>query len=150
MTQSRAEVTDVFESQLEAVRSSAAAAGDAAITNQPASWCSIDKGQWDGNVTDVEGISLAFPRDQLNSQFVDSVTDTANPGTSGDLVSATVQADYIGMMERAFRARHTMSRTRAAAHAAGRKYGHGHDNGTLVKTVLEFVRSAVKTAKGSS
>ena len=64
------------------------------------------------------------------------------------MVVTTTQIDYLAIMERAFRARHTMSRPRAMLHAMGRKAGHGSNTGPLVRGVLEHVRGLVKQSKG--
>lgn len=143
MTNSKVDVSPQFENQSEAVRLYAAAQSSSGAS----SW--FEPGaDWSGKVHDSKEISKAFPRDDIDDQFTDATSDADDPGVSGDLVAATIQADYVGAAERAFRSRHLLTnRAKAAAHVTSRQYGHGHESGTIAKTSLEFVRGIVKSAK---
>ena len=151
--QSQVEVSDTFEMQIRSlIASNKANAGASRDGTQP-SWMLPDaeggEEDWEGDLFSLEKLSVPFSREAIAEDFRRTVENPDNPGVSGDLVAATLQSDYLGAMERAFRARHTMRRPRAMAHAAGRMHGHGSDRGTLAQTALEFVRGIVKEAKSS-
>jgi hypothetical protein len=137
----------VFEEQVTTLRKEA----DDERTNRPENkqtqWCVPEKRGWSGDLFDYDGMSDMFDRSQANEQFVQAVSSPDNPGVAGDLVVGPLQADYLAIMERAFRARHTMRRPRAVVHAMGRKLGHGHEKGTFVQTALEYVRSTVAQSR---
>lgn len=160
---SRVDVDDNFEKRVTDVMFGARETGAALSQSGATSWVmpepaalrnaqqeageSPDDLMWNGSLFDLENIGISFNRDDLSERFQESVTDAENPGVSGDLISATAQIDYLGTMERAFRARHTMRRPRAMAHAAGRMLGHGHPSGVLATTALDYVTDIVKQAK---
>lgn len=106
---------------------------------------------WDGDPFNWEGMKIPFKRDKANEDYVTAVTDPKNPGNSGDLQATTTQIDYLAVMERAFRARHTYGAhqyCRGTAQQLGRKKGHGHPRGTFKQLVLEYVRGILKQAGG--
>lgn len=148
MTQSKVDVDDRFETQIRELRKSNEAGAKAALEGEQPKWMQPDKGDWDGDLFDIDGISDAFDREEINDKFKESIENTEDAGVDGDLVTATLQIDYLGCMERAFRSRHTMRRPRAMGHAAGRMAGHGDEKGVLAQTALEFVRGLVKQSKG--
>lgn len=100
---------------------------------------------WDGDLFNLEGISQAFSRDELDEDFL-KVIDPANPGVIGDLVSISLQGDWLATMERAFRARH-QTPVRAWMHAAGRRKGHGHNAGVINQGLLRYVENLLQAAK---
>ena len=102
---------------------------------------------WNGDPLDVEGLSVPFARTQANQQMIEAMADQSNPGTTGDVVAASLMISELAVMERAFRVRHTMRRPRAAAHTAARRQGHGSDTGPLIQLGVEYVRSVIQQAK---
>jgi hypothetical protein len=108
------------------------------------------EGEWDGDLFDIEGISESFNRDGANDKFEEATKDAEDSGVVGDLVSATLQVDFMACMERAFRQRHTMRRPRTFAHMAARRQGHGNERGTLTQTNLEFIRNIIKQSQAQS
>lgn len=102
---------------------------------------------WDGDLFNFVGMHAPFSRDDANQQYLDAVKDPANPGTTGDVVAATTQIDFLACLERAFRVRHTLRRPRAMAHMMGRMAGHASEHGPLVQCGLEYVRAVLKQAR---
>lgn len=102
-------------------------------------------------LTDVAAISTGFDRKKLNQLFASLIEDGGSPGTAGDAVGVKIQVDYVGALERAFRARHA-SPLRCLAHAAGRREGHGHTAGIFSDAagVLCFVNEAIKAGRGET
>ena len=151
--QSKVEVSDTFEMQNRSLVAGNKSNADAARNGTQSSWMLPDaeggEEDWEGDLFALDDLGVPFSRETIAEEFRQTVESSDNPGVSGDLVAATLQSDYLGAMERAFRARHTMRRPRAMAHAAGRMNGHGSDRGTLTQTALEFVRGVVKEAKSS-
>lgn len=102
---------------------------------------------WNGDPTDIEGLSVPFDRAVANQGLVDAIADHLNPGTTGDVVACSVMINELSVMERAFRTRQTLRRCRGAAHTAGRLAGHGTDTGPYTQLGVEYVRSILKQAK---
>lgn len=102
---------------------------------------------WDGNLFDFEAMAVPFSRADANAQFVEAVGDSEAPGTSGDIVVTTTQIDYLACLERAFRVRHGLRRSRAVAHLLARLKAHGDDRGPLVQCALEYIRNVLKQTK---
>ena len=92
-------------------------------------------------------IHSMFSLNQSNDELLESVKPD-DPGNSGDLVLCNAQIDYLNMMERAFRARHTMTFPRCIAHHCGRRTGQGSDAGPLRYGVLDYLRDLKKTSSG--
>lgn len=105
----------------------------------------VDRNEWDGDLFNLEDISKAFSREELDEDFL-KVIDPANPGVIGDLVSLSLQGDWLATQERAFRARH-QTPVRAWMHAAGRRRGHGHDAGVINQGLLRYVENLLQAAK---
>lgn len=105
----------------------------------------VDRNKWDGDLFNLEDISKAFSREELDEDFL-KVIDPANPGVIGDLVSISLQGDWLATQERAFRARH-QTPVRAWMHAAGRRRGHGHDAGVIRQGLLRYVENLLQAAK---
>lgn len=155
---SKVNTDDIFNLQLKALQAVSADNARAVMENLQPRWmmpqytapeeASSGQPSWNADLFDLENLGQPFSRQALNEAFVEILKDVTNAGTTGDLITATTQIDYLGCLERAFRARHTMRRPRAMAHAAGRMYGHGHDRGPLVQTGLEYIRDLEKAAKG--
>ena len=78
--------------------------------------------------------------------MVEAISDADAPGVVGDLMTSSLQGDYLAMQERAFRARH-LSGVRRRLHAAARRAGHGDDKGLFKRGVLGYVESVLKQSK---
>jgi hypothetical protein len=102
---------------------------------------------WNGDPTDVEGLSAPFDRSVANQCAVDAIKDKDKPGTVGDVVAATTMIDYLATMERAFRVRHTMRRPRAVAHALARMKYQADPFGPFIQGGVEYARELIKRAK---
>jgi hypothetical protein len=99
--------------------------------------------------SDWPALHSLFSSDKPNQELLDSV-NPQDPGNSGDLILTNTQIDYLSTMERAFRARHTMTFPRNVAHHMGRKAGEGSDSGPLKYGVLDYLKEIKKVAAGSS
>ena len=144
----RAGVDQGLESLVTSVRTQAAAEADARNAGNPTKWMRPPLQGWSGDLFDYAGIAKAFDSETVSGYATDAVADSAAPGTSGDLTLATLQLDVLGAMERSWRERN-MGRARAIAHMSGRKYGHGHERGTLVN-VIEYLRDLAAKNKTRS
>lgn len=138
-----------FETQLRSLRTQAQAEASQGRQGDQVQWLIPDRNGWNGDLFDWQGMAKPFDRSQANQDFVQATSDPQNPGNVGDLIVTTTQIDYLAVMERAFRMRHTMRRPRAMAHALGRKAGHGNDAGTFSQCGLEYVRGILKQSKGA-
>lgn len=147
--QAKVNVDANFEQQLRQLKTNAAAEFQALTQLQQNSWNRPALGDWDGNLDDWEGIAKAFTRQQANDEYTQALADAKAPGVAGDTIAAPLMADYLGCLERAYHNRH-QSWHRALMHSAGRKQGHGSDNGPLTVSVLEFLRNIIKRTKGES
>jgi hypothetical protein len=102
---------------------------------------------WEGDVFDFIGIHEAFERKEQNEQYMEIMV--AEDGTLADTMPQKLQIDYIGMMERAFLARHS-SPVRAMMHAAGRRKGHGEPGGVHIGGVLQYAQDLLASAKSTT
>lgn len=143
----RVDVDPNFERQLRNLRDAARAQAPALRSGGQVRW--TRPLGWNGDPHDYAGIHAALNRDTANQQCVDALADPNLPGTTGDVVAATLMVDYLATMERAFKNRVTMGKCRRLAHAAGRRAGHGSDTGPLIQCPLEFLRRLVQRSKGS-
>lgn len=106
----------------------------------------LSKNGWSGDVFDIENIGKPFSTDELTQDMRDTVKDPSNPGVSGDYITITMQGDYLGTSERAFRLQN-QTRVRSAIHAAARRYGHGHEAGLFAKGIMGQVQAISKASK---
>lgn len=143
---SKASMDPTFEKQVRKLKTAAKAEHDAGVVGEQVKWFRPEN--WAGNPLDLDALSDPFDRTKANQDYTDAVSDAANPGVNGDVVATTTMIDYLGVMERAFRTRHTLRRCRATAHALGRKRGQGDDRGPFVQLGIEYIRSVLKQAKG--
>lgn len=148
--QSRVDVDPNLDKQIEALRISVASEAAGIMGGTQIFWTRPDLNGWNGDLADLEGISKPFDRSVSNQQFVAATADPDNPGTTGDLVAATLQVDYLAVMERAFRVRHATTHIRAILHSAARRRGHGSQKGVFKTCVLEYIRRVVKLGKGET
>ncbi len=102
---------------------------------------------WDGNPQDYEAMATPFSRAKANQDLVAAISNHLAPGTTGDVVVCSTMINHLSVMERAFRARHTLRRCRATAHVAGRLTGHGNDKGPFIQLGVEYARALLASAK---
>lgn len=148
MTTRRVDVDPNFQRQVQACRTSAAQEAETRQTGNASQTMAPVNNDWSGDLFDWDGIHQAFHRDRANSQMIEAMQDSRDSGVVGDLIAATMQIETLAVMERAYRARHTMRFPRAVAHALGRKYGHGHVQGAFSRGMLEYVRGLIKESSG--
>lgn len=146
--QPRADVDPVFNDQITAIQTQAAAESAAVLTGTQAQWMVPKPQGWTGDLFDLVGMSKMFDRSKSNEWFAQSIADPTKPGTVGDQAVTTTQIDLLAAMERAWRNRHTMRRPRSMMHAMARKAGHGSQTGPLVQAQLEHIRGMVRKSKG--
>ena len=96
-----------------------------------------------------KGLAKATVAGFVNEELVDAVKDAESPGNVGDLINTNTQIEYLAMVERAFRARHTMSFPRGVAHASARRHGQGGDKGPLKFSVMKYLEDLQKMSAGS-
>lgn len=140
-----ADVDPNFERQLRALRDDSRHNGAALRANTAPRW--FRPAGWAGDVFDYEAMGRAYNRDAANDMVVRAVSDAEAPGTTGDLVAAVTQSDYLACLERAFRVRHAMPGPRLLLHAAGSLQGAGHEKGVYSLCGVEYVRRLVAEAK---
>lgn len=140
-----ADVDPNFETQLRALKEDSKANGDALLEGGQGRW--FRPAGWAGGVFDYEAIGRAYNRDAANEMVVRAVSDAEAPGTTGDLVAAATQIDYLACLERAFYVRHAMPGPRLLLHAAGTLRGAGDDKGVYSLCGIEYVRRLVAEAK---
>lgn len=137
---SKVDVDANYETQVRNLAELAAAEGSAFVNAAPGVWARPKN--WSGSLNDWEGLDAVFATPQADEGAALAVSDPNAPGTVGDMIAAATMSEYLSVMERAFRARHT-SRIRSLMHAAGRKIGQGNPGGTFIKLGLEYVRGLV-------
>ena len=107
----------------------------------------VDKNGWDGDLYNLEDISKAFSREELEADFLKAI-DLEAPGVSGDLISISVQGDWLATQERAFRSRH-QTPIRAWLHALARRKGQAHDAGVIRRGLLGYVENLLQASKNT-
>lgn len=115
------------------------------VKNEQTKWIMPPKKDWDGDLSDWAGIYKAFDTDQLNKDLLRAVEPDV--GNNGDLILGNTQIDYLSMVERAFRARHTMTFPRNVAHHCSRKDGQGQQEGPFSYGVVDYLRQIDKVSK---
>ena len=106
----------------------------------------VDKNEWSGDVFDIPGMHSPWDRLENEEDVKNAIKDPDTPGVSGDLIHSTLQGDWLASQERSFRMRH-QTRVRSAIHAASRRFGHGHEAGTLQKGVLGYIKGIAKMSR---
>lgn len=142
---SKIDMDPSFERRFRDLRDHAAAQSEAVLGGEQRTY--FTPIGWNGDPLDVEGLSVPFSREQANQQMIAAMANQSEPGTTGDVVAASVMINELAIMERAFRARHTLRRCRATAHTQARLQGHGSDTGPLIQLGVEYVRSIIQQAK---
>ena len=140
----KAQIDPNFQKQVQKLVQDAARRAAAIEGAPPAAMVPED---WDGDVRNIVGLGEPFDRQDLNQQYADAHQDAAAPGTVGDVVAIKLQIDYLAMMERSFRIRHS-SPIRDICHMFARHKGHGNGKGVFQNQVLGHVQDAI--AAGAS
>lgn len=143
--QSKSAMDPNFEKQLRGLKDHSKSQYEARQSGGQTGW--YRPKNWDGDPTNLEGLGVPFDRGTANDALVSAISDAKSPGTTGDVVACSVMINYLSVLERAFRVRHTMRRVRATAHVMGRDKGHGDDAGPFIQLGLEYVRGILKQAK---
>jgi hypothetical protein len=134
-----------FEKQLRKLKKDAKKEAEQRKKAKQAKWDRPE--EWSGDTTDYAGMHKPFDRQQANDELVQAISDPKSPGTTGDVVAASVMINRLSTMERAFKVRHTLRRCRATALMIGRKQGHGDDSGPFSQLGIEYVRAVIKQSK---
>jgi hypothetical protein len=142
---SKAQLHTRFTAQVQQLAAEAGLMHKSVTAGEPRPWQLGDLNGWDGNVTDIPGMAKPFDRSEIGQNFAD-VYQPKEPGTVGDAATLRVQNDYLAAMERAFRTRHASS-VRAAIMAAGRRNGHGSDQGPLLDGVIRYAQDLLKAGQ---
>lgn len=87
------------------------------------------------NPTDIAALGNGFDRSQLHADYS---AEHADNGQRNKAMGYSIQINYLGMMERAFRERHRTP-TRALMLLAGRKRAHSDPAGVPQGSVLAYV-----------
>lgn len=104
----------------------------------------MDPPGWNGDPLDIPGMTEPFDRAQPNQEYEEELNK--KDGRIGVCMGRQVEIDYMGMMERAFRARQ-MTSVRAAAHAATVRQSHGESKGVHVGVVQQYVQDLLKAGQ---
>lgn len=147
MPQSKGGVDSIFEGQVTTQQTTHKSIWDDFNLPKLWAWNMPKKNEWEGDITDNVGIAKAFDRKQVNQDYVDAIKDATSSGVEYDLQRSAQQVDFLGQLERAFRARHLMRRTRAWCLAMGRIKANGMETGPITQLSLEYVRELDKRAK---
>lgn len=143
---SKAKVIGNFEKRVRDLQSHAEEEAQARTTGEPVQW--FRPTGFSTDPFDTQSLADGFSRDEANVDF-SRIINPEDPGTTGDLIAVATMVDYLAVMQRAFRARHTASRARMAAQAAARKKGHGNVQGVFSQLPLEYVRNLLRKASES-
>lgn len=142
---SKADMDPKYEKQLRKRKKDAKDEYDKRKKADQAKWDRPE--EWFGDVFDYQGMHAPHDRQKANDDLVKAIKDGNDPGTTGDVVVCSTVINRLSTMERAFKVRHTLRRTRATAHMLGRKKGHGDDKGPYVQLGIEYVRALLRQAK---
>lgn len=134
-----------FEQAIQAIQQAARDEATAHSNGAAHGWMIPPKQDWSGDLSDLEGMSSVFDRSSLNATYAQALAIPA-ASSDGDTVVTQQQVDYLAVMERAFRMRHTMRRPRALAHATARRTGHSNPRGPFGLAVLEYLRRSLQNA----
>lgn len=148
---SRADVDPNYEKRCRDFKNAALVEATNITVGNPTVWFRPEG--WDGRLSGtnyLENISVPFARTAATNDYLAAVTDPNSPGTAGDIVVTTIMAETLGVMERAFRVRHTLRRVRATCHVVGRKLAQGQDTGSFTQSNLELIRTLLAKTKGAT
>lgn len=145
MATSQGKLHDVFLSRTTELRTQAAASAAAARGDGQRQWNTPAPDDWDGNPLELADVTAAFARESITDNYEQALLGETE-GTVGDAVSLKAQADWLGVMERAYRASRATP-VRCIAHATARRKGHGHEKGIFTGGVLVFAQNALKAGQ---
>ena len=105
-------------------------------TTYPRRWMiPVQLNGWNGNPTDIQNMGKPFDRAEISAL----ATAAYNGSPTGLAQAYSLQVNHMGMMERAFRARH-MTPVRAMVHACGRRKAHGDTEGIWTGSTLDYIQ----------
>lgn len=116
--------------------------------NKQCEWQMPVKNGWSGDLFKWKELDKPFDAKKPNDELEKAIKDPENPGNGGDLVNTNTQIEYLAMMERAFRARHTMTFPRAVAHCSARRNGQSKEGGPLKQSLLKYLEDLQKMQSG--
>jgi len=143
---SKVDMDPVFQRQLERVQQLCQEQEQQLRTGGQIRW--MRPTGWNGNPFDHTGMATPFDRSKSNNDAVRAIESPNTPGVVQDIINACTMVDYLAVMERSFRARMTMNRSRRFAHLAGTRHGQGSSLGVFKECGIEFVSRSIKRAKG--
>jgi hypothetical protein len=144
MAQSKGKIHDVFQQNLEDLTEKADQQAQASRSAEPRPWNRPEKAK---DPLDIAGITDAFDRSEIDTNFSELLQDPESPGTCGDVICVKTQGDYVAEIERGFRARHATP-VRCICHSMARRKGHSKPNGIFLGGVLVHVQNALKSGQG--
>lgn len=100
-----------------------------------------------GRIDDPVAGANAFSRAVTSANLISAITDLDNPGTTGDLLLATLTADYLSIMQRAMAARYGGQRPQATLHAQAVAEGLASPTGVLIGSVLGYFQRLSQESK---
>jgi hypothetical protein len=145
----KSSISNVLQQLIEELASQSKEESKVRKKNDQVKWMMPPKKGWSGDIFKWQEMHHPFDSDKPNKELVKAVSNPKDPGNVGDLVNTNSQIEYLAMLERAFRARHTMSFPRGIAHASGRRHGQGGDKGPLKFSVLKYLEELQKMSAGS-
>lgn len=143
---SKAEVRTRFSTGIKKLVESANTLRDANTNKGQRKQPALDKNGWDGDLTNFLDMHKPWSLEEVEQDFVAAISDATSPGTVSDLMSTSIQGDWLAQQSRAFRLRH-MTPIRASAHVAARRAGHGHEGGLFNKGVVNYAKGITKLGK---
>lgn len=144
MASQQAQIRSAFRDQLDKLREYVQAEEQSLCNQQPSKFYEPDKGSWNGDLFDIEGMAEAFKRDEIHDDFRKAINDD---GVTTDLEVCLLQGDFVAMLERAYRERHKTP-VRAKLHAAARRRGHGDEDGLYTKGLLGYLEHLMRLGAG--
>lgn len=143
---SKVDMDPSFQQQLERVQQLCQTQEQQIRTGGQVRW--MRPANWNGNPFDHVGMATPFNRSKSNDDAVKAIESPDTPGVVQDIINACTMIDYLAVMERSFRARMTMNRSRRMAHLAGARRGQGSSLGVFKECGIEFLSRSIKRAKG--
>jgi hypothetical protein len=142
----KSQMSEVLSKLIETLSAQCLEAAEARKAGSQAKWVmpSKDDSDWQGDLFDFASIVSAFDSSEPNQQFLDAIKDKDSPGVVGDLINCQVSLEYLAVLERAFRQRHTQSFSRSVLHGGARKYGLGRDTGVFKWVILKYLQDVQK------
>lgn len=148
----KSNIDPLFSRQANALRKQCKEEQSKRRKGEQVKWTMPEKEGWDGDLFKWQEMEKMFGSaggglghgEELGQKYLDAVADSEAPGMSGDIVVIVTQTDYLAMMERAFRSRHTMRRPRAWAHTAGVHNGQGDERGPLYQNTVTYIQGILQ------